>query len=173
MASHVYVKNPNGTTYVYENISYWDKEEKRTRHRRKCIGKVDPHTKQIVPTGRKTDTKPDDTLQKSEHCRVLTIGPALLLDKAAAQTKLTRVLRLIFPEDYEQILMCAYYLASEGKALCHAEQWSSRNRHPYGEKLSDQRISELLDRYSPVRHSVISDFIPKKSIVKLRSTCMC
>lgn len=149
MASNVYVKNPNGTTYVYENISYWDKDEKRTKHRRKCIGKVDPVTKQIIQTGKKTDIKPDGALQKNEHCRVLTIGPALLLDKAAAQTKLDRVLRLIFPEDHEQILMCAYYLASEGKALCHAEQWSSRNRQPYGEKLPDQRISELLGWITP------------------------
>lgn len=149
MASHVYVKNPNGTTYVYENISYWDKEAKKTRHRRKCIGKIDPDTKQIVSTGKKTDIKPDDALRKSEQCRVLTIGPTLLLDKAATKTKLAKVLSLIFPEDYEQILTCAYYLASEGKALCHAEQWSSRNKHPYGKKLPDQRISELLARITP------------------------
>lgn len=158
MAFHVYVKNPNGTTYVYENISYWNKKEKKTRHRRKCIGKVDPYTKQIIPTGRKTDIKPDDALQKSEHCRVLTIGPALLLDKAAAQTKLVRVLRLIFPEDYEQILMRAYYLASEGKALCHAKQWFSRNRHPYVGKLPDQRISELLNRITPSKQQ---DFLSR------------
>lgn len=96
MASHVYVKNPNGTTYVYENISYWDKKEKRTKHHRKCIGKVDPSTKQIIPTGKNTDIRPDDTLQKHGCCSVLTIGPAMLLDKAAEQTKLTRTLRLIF-----------------------------------------------------------------------------
>ena len=140
---------PCGTTYVYENISYWDKEAKKTRHRRKCIGKIDPDTKQIVPTGKKTDVKPDDALRKSEQCRVLTIGSTLLLDKAATKTKLAKVLSLIFPEDYEQILTCAYYLASEGKALCHAEQWSSRNKHPYGKKLPDQRISELLARITP------------------------
>lgn len=29
MASYVYVKNPNGTTYVYQNESYWDKAEKK------------------------------------------------------------------------------------------------------------------------------------------------
>ena len=29
MASYVYVKNPNGTTYVYENESYWDKRSKK------------------------------------------------------------------------------------------------------------------------------------------------
>lgn len=28
MSSYVYVKNPNGKTYVYENTTYWDKETK-------------------------------------------------------------------------------------------------------------------------------------------------
>lgn len=149
MASHVYVKNPNGTTYVYENVSYWDKEDKKTKHRRKCVGKIDPDTKEIIPTGRKTNAKSDDALQKTEHCQVLTTGPSLLLDKAAAQTRLDKVLHTVFPEDYQGILTCAYYLASEGKALCHAEQWSSRSKHPYGGKLADQRISELLNRLDP------------------------
>lgn len=149
MASYVYVKNPNGTTYVYENVSYWDKEDKKTKHHRKCIGKLDPTTKEIVPTGRKAGTKQEDAYRKTEHCRVLTTGPALLLDKAATETQLARMLRLVFPEDHKRILTCAYYLASEGSALCHAEQWSSRNRHPYGEKLADQRISELLCRVEP------------------------
>lgn len=146
MASHVYVKNPNGTTYVYENVSYWDKGEKKTKHRRKCVGKIDPDTKEVIPTGKRTSAKPDGALQKKEHCQVLTTGPSLLLDKAAAQTRLSTVLRAVFPEDYQGILTCAYYLASEGKALCHAEQWSSRSKHPYGGKLADQRISELLNR---------------------------
>lgn len=149
MASYVYVKNPNGTTYVYENVSYWDKEHKKTKHRRKCVGKLDPGTKKIVPTRKKASIKQDDALLKTEHCQVLTTGPALLLDKAAEETRLARILRLVFPEDHGRILTCAYYLASEGGALCHAEQWSSRNRHPHGEKLADQRISELLCRVDP------------------------
>ena len=146
MASYVYVKNPNGTTYVYENTSCWDKESKKTKHHRRCIGKLDPLTKEVIPTGRKTNTKTDDASQSIEHCCVMTIGPTLLLDKAAAQTKLTKVLKAVFPDDYQGILTCAYYLACEGKALCHAEQWSVRSKHPYGKKLADQRISELLNR---------------------------
>ncbi len=158
MASHVYVKNPNGTTYVYENVSYWDKEDKKTKHRRKCVGKIDPDTKEVIPTGKKTNAKPDGALQKTEHCQILTTGPSLLLDKAAAQTRLSMVLRAVFPEDYQGILACAYYLASEGKALCHAEQWSSRSKHPYGGKLADQRISELLNRLDPSKQQ---DFFSK------------
>ena len=129
MASYVYVKNPNGTTYVYENTSCWDKESKKTKHHRRCIGKLDPLTKEVIPTGRKTNTKTDDASQSIEHCCVMTIGPTLLLDKAAAQTKLTKVLKAVFPDDYQGILTCAYYLACEGKALCHAEQWSVRSKY--------------------------------------------
>ena len=38
MSSLVYLKNKNGTTYVYENVSYWDKTTKTPKSKRKCIG---------------------------------------------------------------------------------------------------------------------------------------
>ena len=43
-------------TYVYESISYWDKELKQPRSHRKLIGRIDPETGDIVPTGRNTKT---------------------------------------------------------------------------------------------------------------------
>ncbi len=42
----------SGTVYVYESESYWDKEKKAPRNRRKLIGKLDENGN-IVPTGRK------------------------------------------------------------------------------------------------------------------------
>lgn len=42
----------SGTTYVYESESYWDKEKKQPRARRKLIGKLDEATGEIVPTGK-------------------------------------------------------------------------------------------------------------------------
>lgn len=41
------------TTYVYESESYWDSEKKQSRSRRKLIGKLDPHTGEIIPTGKR------------------------------------------------------------------------------------------------------------------------
>lgn len=41
-----------GITYVYESESYWDREKQQPRNRRKLIGKIDPETGEIVPTGR-------------------------------------------------------------------------------------------------------------------------
>ena len=40
-------------TYVYESVSYWDKELKQPRSRRKLIGRIDPATGDIVPTGKR------------------------------------------------------------------------------------------------------------------------
>lgn len=51
-----------GIIYCYESTSYWDKELKQPRSRRRLIGKIDPVTGEIVPTGskgrpqKKTDT---------------------------------------------------------------------------------------------------------------------
>ena len=41
-------------TYVYESVSYWDKELKQPRSHRKLIGRIDPATGDIVPTGKRT-----------------------------------------------------------------------------------------------------------------------
>lgn len=58
-----YHKDTN-TTYVYESESYWDPELKQARSRRHCIGKIDPETGEMVPTGkrgRKKSTKETET----------------------------------------------------------------------------------------------------------------
>ena len=47
-----------GITYVYESESYWDKELKKPRAKRKLIGKIDPVTGEVVPCGK---TDPDKT----------------------------------------------------------------------------------------------------------------
>ncbi|MEA3422595.1 MAG: hypothetical protein U9Q80_02150 [Bacillota bacterium] len=54
MAATVYQTNKKtGITYAYESVSYWDKEKRQSRAKRKCIGKVDPITKEIIPTRKK------------------------------------------------------------------------------------------------------------------------
>lgn len=46
-----YRNKKTGVTYVYESTSYWDKEKKQPRNKRKLIGRLDPATGEIVPTG--------------------------------------------------------------------------------------------------------------------------
>ena len=42
------------TTYVYSSEYYWDPEKKQSRSKRRLIGKIDPDTGEIIPTGKKT-----------------------------------------------------------------------------------------------------------------------
>lgn len=61
--------NRTGITYVYESESYWDKEKKQPRAKRKLIGKLDEATGEIVPTDgrrrkRKSPEKETDTVVK-------------------------------------------------------------------------------------------------------------
>jgi len=54
--STVRIKSPNGTIYVYESKSYWDKELKQPRNKRVLIGKVDSSTGEVVPTRKRKES---------------------------------------------------------------------------------------------------------------------
>ncbi|MGN0277708.1 MAG: hypothetical protein ACI4CZ_11020 [Hominisplanchenecus sp.] len=45
------------TTYVYESISYWDPEKGQSRSKRTLLGKIDPETGEVVPTGKRGRSK--------------------------------------------------------------------------------------------------------------------
>ena len=146
MASVVFVKNPNGKTYAYENMSYWDKQSKKTKHKRRCIGHVDPDTGTVVSNHKKGARSVAATTNQSY--RVRGIGVSLLLDHIAETTGLRRILEQVYGNHWQQILTCAYYLISEGSALSRAEQWTAANNTPYNKVLTSQRISELLIQLS-------------------------
>lgn len=62
-----------GITYVYESKSYWDREKKQPRNKKTLIGKIDPETGEVVPTGPKGRPRkeqpapdPDEQTQKLE-----------------------------------------------------------------------------------------------------------
>ncbi len=49
-----------GITYVYESVSYWDKDLKQPRSHRKLIGKLDPESGAVIPTGTRGRKKSGD-----------------------------------------------------------------------------------------------------------------
>ena len=53
-----------GVTYVYESHSYWDKDLKQPRSNRKLIGKIDPATGEVIPTGKKGRQKQEPSSEK-------------------------------------------------------------------------------------------------------------
>jgi hypothetical protein len=90
MVSIVFVNNPNGKKYAYENISYWDKTTKTTKHKRRCIGHVDPISGDIVPNRGKGDALPS----KTQTCIVQGIGVSLLFDRIAEEIGLVNILKV-------------------------------------------------------------------------------
>lgn len=49
-----------GITYVYESVSYWDKDLKQPRSHRKLVGKLDPESGAVIPTGTRGRKKSGD-----------------------------------------------------------------------------------------------------------------
>jgi len=149
MAAIVYQANKKtGIKYAYESISYWDKDKRQSRARRKCIGRVDPETQKVIPTRkRKTSTVGEKTkrgpvpITWTARC---FYGATYLFDRIGEDTGVTQDLKTCFPESYRQILSIAYYLILEDKnPLSRFPRWAALHRHPHGESISSQRSSEL------------------------------
>ncbi len=61
----------SGITYAYESVSYWDKETKMPRCRRRLIGRVDPETGEIRPTdGRCKKNSPYRKQEETQEDRI-------------------------------------------------------------------------------------------------------
>lgn len=87
MASLVYLKHKNGTTYVYENVSYWDKKSKKPKSKRKCIGHLDPETGTVQPNGMRGGNQKNITTKSEKEppkCFTYSCGVSSLLDKVCA-----------------------------------------------------------------------------------------
>ena len=70
----VHCRDPRtGTVYVYSSESYWDKEAKKKRERRKLIGKMDENGN-MIPTngkpGRPRKPREDPSPQAQEESRL-------------------------------------------------------------------------------------------------------
>ena len=82
------------TTYVYESESYWVPELGQSRSRRKCIGKIDPATGEIVPCGKrgpkkKTPESVPEKVESEEYNRLRTKYEQSLAETTQLRLKLS------------------------------------------------------------------------------------
>ena len=145
MAAIVYqVNKKTGVTYAYESISYWDKEKKQSRAKRKCIGRVDPETKKIVPTRKKKECTVREKPKRGPVPITVSgrsfYGATYLFDCIGDDIGVVEDLKICFPDSYRQILSIAYYLILEDKSsLSRFTHWAAIHRHPYGDAIPSQR----------------------------------
>ncbi|MDO9592432.1 MAG: IS1634 family transposase [Erysipelotrichaceae bacterium] len=143
----------SGITYVYESISYWDKEKQQPRAKRKLIGRRDPQTGEVVPTdgrGKKRYENPENIqLTKPGPIPIDTLarrfyGATYLLDEIGKVLGVNEDLKQCFPEVYKQIQSIAYYLILESDSpLFRFEKWSTLHKHPFDKNIPSQRSSEI------------------------------
>ena len=145
MAYRVHQTNKKtSVTYVYEAVSYWDKDKKQSRNKQVCIGKLDSVSGEFIPSKRKAPDHPafkESTITASTEI----VGPSIVLETISKQLGLSKLLKSSFPEMYQQILTMAYYLTARGGPLSHCQSWCKNHKHPFDAPLSSQRISEILN----------------------------
>ena len=149
----VNVKNKkNGVTYVYESIGYWDKEKQQARSKRKCIGKIDDETGEIIYSKKYLESKELEQIKanpnnyKSDECKRTFVGATHLLDEIGSKLGIAEDLEKCFPKIHKQIQSLAYYLVMEDRnPLSRFPKWSKTHSHPFGENITSQRSSELLE----------------------------
>jgi len=121
-----------GKTYLYEAVSIWDKEKKRSYQKRKYIGR-DP------------DDKKAERNLTYKDISTKNYGNVFLVEHISRKLGLPALLKKLFPEYYNEILWLSYFdlCASEPSYMFH--HWLDDQYHPNVKKLNSSRISELHD----------------------------
>ena len=142
-----------GITYAYETQYYWDKEKQQSRAKRKCVGKVDPATGNIIPTRGRAKKQESKTVVATSsktgaipfsETKHLYYGATYLFDKLAEELGLISDLKLCFPGSYKKFLSIAYYLILEdNNPLYRFEKWNTTHKHPYGADITSPGSSEF------------------------------
>jgi hypothetical protein len=150
-----------GTTYVYEAVSYWDKEKKRPANKQVCVGKLDKDTGAFIPSKR-LDDKQAAVRDSNVTASVQIIGPYVILDKITKELGIDKILKKCAPNTFLHLLTMAYFLVAKGDALSHCESWCKGHTNPLNSTLTSQRISELLkDQHEDERQTFFSQWCEK------------
>lgn len=146
-----HLNKSTGVTYVYESVSYWNKEKKQARSKQVCIGKLDPVTGELILSKRLQPT-PSITAAKQDPepttATVAIVGPSMIMDAFSMRLGIAKILGSVFPDCHTQILAMAYYLVCHGGPLSQCAAWTKTHAHPAGVPFSSQRISEILGSIS-------------------------
>jgi hypothetical protein len=175
----------HGTRYVYQDIPYWDKEKKQTRHKRKYIGHYNKEGIFISHDNLKKDNENTykDNNYNSKFTRSSTleinnnrpythklVGATYLLEQIVIKTGILDDLKAVFPESYKEILSLVYYITIENNnSLYKFDIWAREHEHPSMKILSSQRISELLNEFNDYSKF---EFCKRQAKRRLENECL-
>jgi transposase len=136
------INQKTGVAYIYESMSYWDKEKRQPRNKRVCVGKLDADGT-FIPSKR---LNPAQSAVRDPEvvASAQVIGANAVLEQFSERLGLSTLLKRCVGISSEAVLAMAYYLVLRGGALSHCEAWSKSHAPELTGTLSSQRISELL-----------------------------
>ena len=137
MSSIVKVKNSNGTTYIYDNTTIWDKGLKKYTYKRSCIGKITPDGETIM-----YETK--SITPKSS----INYGNIYFLNELGDRCGLNKILKTVFDSDYEEIKTLSHYMVCQDSSLSNCSKWLELTYSTLSYDLTSQKISSLLKTIS-------------------------
>ncbi len=121
-----------GKIYIYEVESYWDKDAKKAKQRRKYIGRKKEDTITV-------------SLQNLKTFSSLSYGDIFLLRSISERIGLSNVLKQIFGNDYLDILALAMYEICDYSPVYLFHNWIEEHYLTEAKKLDSSAISKLFD----------------------------
>lgn len=158
MASIVKVRNPNGTTYIYENTTIWDKEKKVYEHKRNVIGKITKDGEKIM-----YDKKPIE-LSKPKFSK--NFGNTYFLDQISNSIELKPILEDLLGDNYDVFITLVHYLVCADSSLSNTPKWMELTNTILKTGLSSQYISSFLKN---ITDELILNFFKKWVSKRLES----
>ena len=81
----------SGITYAYESKSYWDREKRQSRAKRRLIGRVDEETGEIVPTDGRVRKAAERRAEEARRPRYKAMYEEQLARAAEREAKVARL----------------------------------------------------------------------------------
>ena len=131
--SYIVEQKIKGRIYLYEVHSYWDKEKKQSRQKRKYIGPKDGK--------KKTSIKSIDS-----NIVYKNYGSIYLLNHISEKLGLTSLLKEVYPNEYRNLLGLAYYEITASNALYLFPYWLEEQYLPGTHKMDSSAISKFCDQ---------------------------
>lgn len=107
--AYIIEKKQGNQIYLYKVESYWDKEKKQARQKRKYIGK------KVI----------DKIEEKEKSCiyEAKDYGQIYLVKKLAEEIGLEKILKEVYPKEYIKIMEIVYYEVTEANPMYLYENW--------------------------------------------------
>jgi hypothetical protein len=160
MGSYTYLKKPNGTTYVYWQVSRWNSGRGMSVPEKVCIGKLGEdgeilYNKRFAESG-VTGSIADG----SESADAVSIGQTMLLDAAYERSGLHSILSSVFAKaEIARIVSIVYAIIAGDSRMYSAGNWMESHECPcHKQPMSSPRISETFATITP---SLIESFMLK------------